>query len=110
MHPDLGARLHGLGRPGCWCRTTPPQQGYEHNKGEDQERVLLLHDVTMKVWLARKHADRIDGVDLRGYQVGDTLEISSRDACLLLAEKWAEVERRTEETPAHPRRRAHDQD
>jgi hypothetical protein len=62
----------------------------------------------MKVWLARKHAERIDGVDLRGYQVGDTLEISSQDACLLLAEKWAKPERRAEEAPTRQRRRARD--
>lgn len=64
----------------------------------------------MKVWLARKHADRIDGVDLRGYQVGDTLEISSRDASLLLAENWAKLERRTEEMRTRQRRRANDSD
>ena len=33
----------------------------------------------MKVWLTRKYADRIDGIDLKGYQVGDTLELPSRD-------------------------------
>lgn len=64
----------------------------------------------MKVWLARKHADRIDGVDLRGYQVGDTLEMSSRDASLLLAENWAKLERRTEEMRTRQRRRANDSD
>jgi hypothetical protein len=64
----------------------------------------------MKVWLARKHADRIDGVDLLDYQVGDTLEMSSRDASLLLAENWAKVERRTEEMRTRQRRRANDSD
>ena len=63
----------------------------------------------MKVWLARKHAERIDGVDLRGYQVGDTLEISYKDASLLLAENWVKLERRNEATRTAQRRRAREQ-
>jgi hypothetical protein len=34
----------------------------------------------MRVWLKRKLAERIDGVDLSDYNVGDTLELSPREA------------------------------
>ena len=49
----------------------------------------------MKVWLTRKHAERIDGVDLRAYAVGDTLDLPPDDARILLAEEWAALERRS---------------
>ena len=48
----------------------------------------------MRVWLKRKLAECIDGVDLSDYCVGDTLELSTRDACLLVAEEWAAPDRR----------------
>jgi hypothetical protein len=48
----------------------------------------------MRVWLKRKLAECIDGVDLRDYCVGDTLELSTREACLLVAEEWAASDRR----------------
>jgi hypothetical protein len=43
----------------------------------------------MSVRLTRKYADAIDGVDLSGRKVGDKLELSSRDARMLIAEGWA---------------------
>ena len=48
----------------------------------------------MRVWLTRKLAERIDGVDLSGRQVGDVLELSPREAALLMAEGHAERDRR----------------
>ena len=51
----------------------------------------------MKVRLVRKHSERIDGVDLSGRSVGDTLDLPARDARLLLAEEWAAPERRRAE-------------
>ena len=64
----------------------------------------------MKVWLTRKYADLIDGVDLRGYKVGDTLELPREHACLLLKEEWAKRERRRNcDSAAGERRRANDQ-
>jgi hypothetical protein len=48
----------------------------------------------MKVRLTKKFADEIDGVDLSGRVVGDTLDIAPRNARLLLAEEWAAPERR----------------
>jgi hypothetical protein len=63
----------------------------------------------MKVWLKRKLAECIDGVDISDYRVGDTLELPTRDASLLVAEEWAEPERRIRDVPpSHPQRRAVD--
>jgi hypothetical protein len=46
------------------------------------------------VWLSRKLADSINGIDLRGRQVGDVLELCARDAAMLLADGYAELDRR----------------
>jgi hypothetical protein len=43
----------------------------------------------MRVRLIRKLAERIDGIDLRTYEPGDTLEVTRSDARLLIAEGWA---------------------
>jgi hypothetical protein len=42
-----------------------------------------------KVRLVRKFAQRINGVDLSGVQPGDELELSLREAEMLIAEGWA---------------------
>lgn len=44
----------------------------------------------MKVRLIRKFADLINGVDLSKAKAGETLDLSARDANILLAEGWAE--------------------
>jgi len=44
----------------------------------------------MKVRLTRKFADLIDGIDLSKAHTGETLDLSPRDAEMLLAEGWAE--------------------
>ena len=49
-----------------------------------------------RVRLTRKLADVIDGVDLTGCTVGDTVDLAPRDAFLLLSEGWALPERRSE--------------
>ena len=41
------------------------------------------------VRLTRKYAEKIDGVDLSRNQVGDLLDLSARDARMLIAEGWA---------------------
>jgi hypothetical protein len=41
------------------------------------------------VRLTRKLAERIDGVDLAGFHVGDVLDLPPEEARLLLAEAWA---------------------
>jgi hypothetical protein len=62
----------------------------------------------MKVRLTRKLAEYIDGVDLRGHQTGDLLELPSPDADLLVAERWAVVEQRRDADSTAPKRRATD--
>jgi hypothetical protein len=63
----------------------------------------------MKVWLTRKYAERIDGVDLSGKEPGDLLDIPREDARMLLAEEWAIPERRESQIAAEtPRRRVDD--
>ena len=53
----------------------------------------------MVVRLTRKLADRVDGVDLSAYRVGQALHLPWRDARLLMAEGWAEmIERRASAT------------
>jgi hypothetical protein len=44
---------------------------------------------TTSVRLTRKFAEAIDGVDLSRNQVGDLLDLSVRDARMLIAEGWA---------------------
>jgi hypothetical protein len=46
------------------------------------------------VRLTRKYADAIDGVDLSKAHVGDRLDLSPRDAEVLIAEGWAERDTR----------------
>ena len=53
----------------------------------------------MKVWLTKKFADEIDGVDLSRNNVGETLDLPQPKAHLLLAEEWAAPERRDESSP-----------
>lgn len=43
----------------------------------------------MRVKLIRKLAERIDGIDLSGYQPGDILDLTREEAALLVAEGWA---------------------
>ena len=42
------------------------------------------------VRLTRKLAEQIDGIDLSGSHVGDTLMLNAHDADLIVAEGWAE--------------------
>lgn len=62
----------------------------------------------MKVRLTRKYAERLDGVDLSGWAVGDTMDLPPREARLLLAEQWAAPERRERTEPTAYRRRSSD--
>ena len=62
----------------------------------------------MKVRLTKKLAEALDGVDLHDREVGDTLDLSSREADLLLAEDWAAPERRQQTESIFNGRRADD--
>lgn len=44
----------------------------------------------MKVRLTRKFSNALNGVDLSRAHMGETLDLSARDAEILLAEGWAE--------------------
>ena len=44
----------------------------------------------MKVKLIRKFANAIDGIDLSRVRVGDTFDLKSHQAVLLIREGWAE--------------------
>ena len=44
----------------------------------------------MWIRLTRKLAERIDGVDISRYAVGDVIDLTRGDAALLIAEDWAE--------------------
>jgi hypothetical protein len=60
----------------------------------------------MKVVLTRKLADSMDGINVAAYQVGDVLDLTAREARLLVAEEWATPERRREHgTPPSGERR-----
>ena len=54
----------------------------------------------VSVRLTRKYADIIDGVDLKKAAVGDRLDLSAWEAGVLIAEGWAEPERRRLPRPA----------
>src|SRR4051794_2952092 len=42
----------------------------------------------MRVYLVRKLAEKIDGVDLSAHDVGDVLDLSPSEARLIVAEGW----------------------
>jgi hypothetical protein len=50
----------------------------------------------MRVFLTRKLAEEIDGISLKGRQVGDVLDLPPNEAHLLLVEEWAMPERRAQ--------------
>jgi hypothetical protein len=62
----------------------------------------------MKVWLTRKLADYLDGIDVSAHSVGDVIELSPPEAKMLLAEEWALPDRRSAEgsPPGAERRRS----
>lgn len=45
----------------------------------------------LRVRLIRKLAERVNGVDLSKVHVGDSLDLPSWDARILIAEGWAEL-------------------
>ena len=82
--------------------------------GADREPPRSSHGGTEEVWvrLTRKYAEVIDGVNLEHATVGDRLELSQREAQMLIAEGWAEpseekpsrlVSRRSNAADRHPR-------
>jgi len=78
------------------------------NDGPLSDAFLHFGRTQMKVWLTRKYAERIDGIDLSGRHVGDVLDLPPVQADLLLAEEWAKLDRRTSSSPTVQRRRNSD--
>ena len=65
----------------------------------------------MKVRLTRKFSNLLNGLDLSRYEKGDTLDLSPRDADMLVAEGWAEraegpTRDRAADRPARPPRKS----
>lgn len=59
-----------------------------------------------RIWLTRKFADMIDGVDISYAKAGEELELSEHDARLLIAEGWARPARAERGTAADREPRA----
>jgi hypothetical protein len=55
----------------------------------------------MRVRLTRKLAERIDGVDLSSHKIGDCFELPESEGQLLVAERWAFLERRAADRREH---------
>lgn len=55
----------------------------------------------MRVRLTRKFAERIDGVDLSNFAVGDVIDLPEAKARSLVAEGWGEFEPRRSTAAAH---------
>jgi hypothetical protein len=62
----------------------------DESAGTDRRNSSRRADDTASVRLIRKYAEMIDGVNLEEAEVGDRLELSRRDADVLIAEGWAE--------------------
>ena len=65
-----------------------PRTGVDRPPHSEPDRAEVLRPVR----LIRKYAEMIDGVDLENAAVGDRLELSQRDAGVLIAEGWAVAE------------------
>jgi hypothetical protein len=46
----------------------------------------------MRVKLVRKFANRLNGIDLTGFNVGHVIDVKPHEAALLVAEGWAVIE------------------
>jgi len=53
----------------------------------------------MRVRIVRKLADQVDGIDLKGRDVGDVIELAEPDARVIVAEQWAIPARRRADGP-----------
>jgi hypothetical protein len=66
-----------------------------------------VDEAAMRVRLKRKLSESVNGVDLSRAREGDTLDLSPRDALLLIAEGWAtpvyDARRRSARERAHDR-------
>lgn len=63
----------------------------------------------MWIRLTRKLAQRLDGIDVSPYQVGDVFELTRAEGELLIAEGWAEPYARVRARVYQPRKASTDQ-
>lgn len=54
----------------------------------------------MRVYLIKKVAESIGGIDLQGHMVGDVLDLEALKPKLLIVEGWAALERQNESNRA----------
>ncbi len=59
--------------------------------------------VDMRIRLTRKLSERIDGIDISPYCVGQVLDLPAAKARLLVAEEWATTEERRKQNVGPPR-------
>ncbi|HXD20607.1 MAG TPA: hypothetical protein VN654_26505 [Vicinamibacterales bacterium] len=55
----------------------------------------------MRVRIVRKLADRVDGIDLTHYGVGQVIELPETDGRLIVAEEWGVPARREGDVNGH---------
>ena len=73
-----------------WDDTKTPKNTPEQpSKSERWSYAGTRSDDIVSVRLLRKYAEMIDGVNLQNATVGDRLDLSPRDANILMAEGWA---------------------
>ena len=98
------AELNTVGTPvavymdtaGTWLRCAPSMRSKSERKSEvdrayigPERRLRVFAEDVEPVFLTRKYAETIDGVELVGCAVGDRLPLHPRAAHLLIAEGWA---------------------
>jgi hypothetical protein len=81
-----------------WFAPKELAQGRFHTMDRDRSGKSPDAD-EVSVRLIRKYAEMIDGVNLENASVGDRLHLRQREAEMLIAEGWAEPDRKTRLLP-----------
>ena len=97
--PSLGLRMRTRTGLDDIDLGTPQSSTLKENPAPREVWVLRLLriDGNMRVRLTRKLANEIDGIDLSLHHVGDIIDLPTQQARTLMAEAWAERERRGNE-------------
>jgi hypothetical protein len=61
---------------------------------EDRRQRIVPNTKRKRIQLTKKFAEFLDGIDLRRVERGQYLELSEHEACLLVAEGWAQFAER----------------
>ena len=86
FRPEMGTRVAPCTSKATKVEAERPSMRKE---GYDRRSNPRRTDEITPVRLTRKYAERLNGVNLAGHDVGDRLPLSSREAGLLIAEGWA---------------------